>query len=111
MNLYQNIKTRRIEIGMTQDELAEKLGYCGRSMITKIEAGKVDLTQSRILAFAKALDIDPGELMGWDEPYVANVNPLEYNLLKYFRELDDEGQKVAVFVVEGMKMKYKRKDK
>ena len=109
MNLYQNIRTRRIEIGMTQEELAEKLGYCGRSMITKIEAGKVDLTQSRILAFAKALDMDPGDLMGWeDEPYVAKTTPAEYNLLQRFRDLNDEGQKVALFILEGMKVKYKR---
>lgn len=51
---------------MTQSELAEKLGYADKSMIAKIEKGLVDLPQSKILAFAKALSISPGELMGLD---------------------------------------------
>lgn len=51
---------------MTQSELAEKLGYADKSMIAKVEKGLVDLPQSKILAFAKALSISPGELMGLD---------------------------------------------
>ena len=29
--LYENIKSRRIALGMTQEELAEKMGYTNRS--------------------------------------------------------------------------------
>lgn len=42
--LYDNIKKRRMELGMTQDDLAKLTGYTDRSSIAKIEAGKVDLT-------------------------------------------------------------------
>ena len=63
--LYDNIRRRRIELGMSQQELAEKAGYTDRSSIAKIETGKVDLTQSKIIAIAKALEISPGTLMGW----------------------------------------------
>ncbi len=31
--LYKNIKARRIELGLTQQELAEKMGYTNRSSI------------------------------------------------------------------------------
>lgn len=65
--LYQNIKNRRIEIGMSQEELAEKLGYKSRSTIAKIEAGINDITQSKIIAFAKALNTTVGYLMGDDK--------------------------------------------
>lgn len=68
LELYKNIKLKRTELKMTQSELAEKLGYADKSMIAKIEKGMVDLTQSKILAFAEALRTTPAELMGWDEP-------------------------------------------
>ena len=68
LQLYENIKRRRISLGFTQTDLADKLGYADKSMIAKIESGKVDLAQSKIIAFAKALYCSPSELMGWDEP-------------------------------------------
>lgn len=43
------IKARRIELGMTQTELAEKTGYTARSAISKIENGSLDLNQSTIV--------------------------------------------------------------
>lgn len=64
-DLYRNIRERRIELGLTQEELAKKLGYADKSMIAKIEAGKIDLAQSKILAFADALFTTPSALMGW----------------------------------------------
>jgi len=71
LGLYDNIKRRRIELGMSQDELAKLTGYTDRSSIAKIEAGKVDLTRSKIMLFAEALRISPADLMGWesDEEY------------------------------------------
>lgn len=68
LELYKNIKERRLKLGMTQTELAEKLGYSDKSAIAKIESGKIDIPQSKIVAFAKALHTSPSELMGWDEP-------------------------------------------
>ena len=67
LQLYKNIKSRRIELKMTQSELAQKLGYADKSMIAKIEKGIVDLPQSKIIAVADALNVAPGDLMGWDE--------------------------------------------
>ena len=67
LKLYENIKSRRIELGMTQSQLAEKLGYADKSMIAKIEKGAVDLQQSKIIALAEALKMKPSDLMGWDE--------------------------------------------
>lgn len=66
LDLYINIKDKRKKLGLTQSELAKKLGYADKSMIAKIEQGKVDLPQSKIIAFAKALNTTPSELMGND---------------------------------------------
>ena len=67
LELYENIKRLRENKGMSQDELAELTGYTSRSSIAKIEKGLVDLQQTKIIAFANALDVTPGELMGWTE--------------------------------------------
>jgi transcriptional regulator with XRE-family HTH domain len=53
------IRQRRLELGMTQEELAHKLGYKSKSSINKIEIGVNGISQSQIAAFAKALDCSP----------------------------------------------------
>lgn len=68
MTIGDRIKSRRIQLGMTQEELALKLGYKSKSSINKIEIGVQDLPQKKIEAFAKALETTPAELMGWAEP-------------------------------------------
>jgi len=66
LQVYDNIRKRRKELGYTQDELAKKVGYSERSMIGKIEKGEVDLSQSKILKFADALNTTASALMGLD---------------------------------------------
>lgn len=67
MTTGERIKQRRLELGMTQTELAEKTGYSDKSSIAVIESGKNNLRQSKIQAFADALDCDPLWLIGLDE--------------------------------------------
>lgn len=67
LELYKNIKKFRTQNGLTQEELAKKVGYSNRSIIAKIESGGVDLSESKIKAFAEALNTTPSELMGWNE--------------------------------------------
>lgn len=64
--LYKNIKSRRETLGLSQETLAQKVGYTSRSSIAKIENGEVDIPLSKIIAFAKSLHCTPMELMGWE---------------------------------------------
>lgn len=64
LNLYKNIRQRRLALGITQKELSERLGYKSVSTIAKIEAGRSDLPQSKIKAFADALGTSIDDLMG-----------------------------------------------
>lgn len=66
------IAARRIELGMSQDELARRLGYKSRSTVQKIEAGINDITQSKIAKFADALETTPAYIMGWNEEKLTN---------------------------------------
>lgn len=65
-SLGENIRFYREKLGLSQEELAKRMGYKDRSTIAKIENNTNDLTQSKICAFAKALDTTPGTLMGME---------------------------------------------
>lgn len=69
MTLYDRIRQLRIAAGMSQDDLARAMGYKDRSMITKIESGSVDISQKKIIAFARVLNTTPAYLMGWKEDH------------------------------------------
>lgn len=75
----KRIKEKRESLGMTQEELAKKLGYRNKSSIAKIETGTNDIVQSKVVEFANALNTTVASLMGWDEPDIMvkpqNVNP------------------------------------
>lgn len=66
-NIGLYIKERREALGMSQDELAEKMGYKSRSTIAKIEKGVNDVTQTNIVKFAEVLRTTPAYLMGWEK--------------------------------------------
>ena len=59
------VKQKRLELQLTQEELAKAAGYTSRSSINKIELGQVDIPQSKILAIAQALHTSPTYLVGW----------------------------------------------
>ena len=61
----ENILAMRKELGMTQEELAKKMGYKSKSTINKIELGINDIPQSKIAKFAEVLNTTPAYLMGW----------------------------------------------
>lgn len=66
MALGENIKRARMKAQISQDELAKRLGYKSRSTIAKIESGENDLTQKKVAAFAKALNVSIDFLMDGD---------------------------------------------
>ena len=73
MTMYERIKALRIKSQLSQDELAKLAGYKSRSMIGKIESGKVDLSQSKIKRFAEIFHISPTELMGLTKMAVSEL--------------------------------------
>lgn len=57
------IRIRRKELGLTQADLAERVGYKYKSSIQKIEAGLTDINTEMIKKIAGALSISPFELV------------------------------------------------
>lgn len=63
--VYANIKERRIELQMSQEDLARKVGYTDRSSIAKVELGKVNLSLEMLRKFAQALDTTMTDLLDY----------------------------------------------
>ena len=94
LDLYKNIKMCRLSRGWSQTDLANKVGYSDKSMISKIEKGAVDLSQSQIVKFADVFGVAPADLFG-DTPTPAaapSLSPDEEEFLADLRSLNDEGQ-------------------
>lgn len=53
------LRQRRIELGLTQEELAYMVGYTSKSTINKIEKNKHDVNHSTIEKLAEALKCSP----------------------------------------------------
>lgn len=66
MNIGQKIKERREFLGLTQEELAKKLGYAGRSSVNKVENSR-EVSMKKIKEYADALETTVPYLMGWEE--------------------------------------------
>ena len=61
-----NLKKLRLEKGMSQDELAKKLGYKGRSAINKIETGVNDMPRDMVVRCAEVLGVSPLDLFFYE---------------------------------------------
>lgn len=62
MKSFEVIKKRRMELGLSQAKLGEKVGYTQQA-IQLIENGKRKLDEDNIITFAKALGISPADIL------------------------------------------------
>ena len=77
MGVRSVIKNRRLELQLTMKEVAEKVGV-SEATVSRWESGDIEnMRRDKIAALAKALQITPAVLMGWDElPSYPNVHPV-----------------------------------
>lgn len=99
-----NILNRRKELGLTQEELAKRMGYKSKSTINKIEMGINDIPQGKIAKFAEVLLTTPGHLMGWDEeensPEEPKLTEGEKILIDLFRRVPEEQQELVLRMIQ-----------
>lgn len=96
--LGRTIRLRREELGLTQEELARRVGWSSKGSVNKVELGKVGVPKSKISALAKALDMDSAELA----ETAAIGRPISFDycverqmrMLGYEVEYDSEGNVV-----------------
>ncbi len=66
MTVGDRIRNKRIELGMTQEELAARMGYKGKSSVCAAETGGDNVTTTKVKKYAQALGVTPESLMGWE---------------------------------------------
>lgn len=67
MDMGQKIKVLREKKGMTLEELGNEVGV-GKSTVRKWETGMIaNMRRDKISKLAKALNVEPSYLMGWDD--------------------------------------------
>lgn len=75
----QRVKERRLQLGMTQEELAHKMGYKSKSTINKIEHDVHDVNQTTLGKLAAVLDVDPNYFLeGMSHRYYPSNDVLEF---------------------------------
>lgn len=67
MTIGERIKNRRLELGMSQSELAKRIGCNAKSSISKLETQGDNITTDRIKRVAAALNCSEADLMGWSD--------------------------------------------
>lgn len=67
MTIGERIKQRRMELGLSVDEVAEKLGK-NRATVYRYESNEIEnLPVGTLEPLAKILETTPAQLMGWDD--------------------------------------------
>ena len=113
MEIKDKIKTRRLQLGLTLEEIANKVGVA-KSTVKKWESGQISsMRQSKIAALATALQVDPTFLIFNDDNVNVNksletttfennnIPPLSNVLLSIFDNLNEKDKtKVIKFATK-----------
>lgn len=75
-DIGNRVKYYRKLAKMTQDELAEKSGFAGKSSISQIELGQCNLTEQKIEAIALALGVEESVLR-YGEDFKKEYDPTD----------------------------------
>jgi len=109
LELGKKIKQLRLQLGMTQNQLAEKINV-SYQQIQKYEKGKSHMTVSRFVKLAETLETSPQKLLSVavngfrpdavgrssPTPLVVKVSADEKKLIGFYRSLPDKGVKACV---------------
>ncbi|MBA1336482.1 MAG: hypothetical protein HPY66_2917 [Firmicutes bacterium] len=69
-NLIELIKSKRIQKGITLQNMAEKLGYKSKSSYYNVENGRVKVTLEQFINICKVLEFTKGEILKIAELFI-----------------------------------------
>ena len=91
----QRIYERRTQLELSQQDLADRVGYNSRGAIYKIEKGLRDFPSASLPKFAKALNVSPSWRLGepeTDDDFIAALGEI-----KPLGELPPEAEAINIF--------------
>ena len=83
MTLGEKVRLKREELGLSQEELAEKMNYKSKTSIHKIEQDITDLPLSKVKELANVLKTTSAYLMGWDTEESKTYFEVSENHIEY----------------------------
>lgn len=109
MNFGDRVKQRRLELELTQEELAKRCGYGTKATISKIEKNDM-IPYTKFADIAKALDCNPAYLMGWEDECgnkrkLSNGNKIalkDVKLLTLYSQLNKKNQDIVVNLINSL---------
>lgn len=116
MTVGQNIKVYREKLGMSQEELAKRLGYKDRSSISKIEKeSDTNLSLETVQKIADVFQCSPLVLMGWakeipqvdyiDNGLAIEMSDKEKQFMDLYSRLDEYNQGLVNNMIEALSKK------
>lgn len=90
MTVADKIRSRRIELGLTQLDVAKRLGLTTKAAVSKIENKGDKIKLSTVEKYADVLDCTPAYLMGWDNETTDRVK----RFTDLYSQLDEEHQDI-----------------
>ena len=102
MEFKDRIRNRRLELGLTLDEVARIVGV-SNATISRWESGVIEnQRRDKVELLAKALRLSPGELMGWPRNGSETTSSQDAALLQLFHQLNEDGQQKVVTYAEDL---------
>lgn len=74
----ERIKQARLNVGLSQEKLAFKVGFASRSSVSKIEKGERDIPRLKLIEIAKALNVSISQLL--DTPEVIPITSVDSHM-------------------------------
>lgn len=74
----ERIKQARLNVGLSQEKLAFKVGFASRSSVSKIEKGERDIPRLKLIEIAKALNVSISQLL--DTPEVIPITNIDSHM-------------------------------
>ena len=101
MPIGERIRQRREELGISQSELARRVGYKSRSSINKLEKDdKNGVSREQLYKIAQALKTTPSYLMGWESEEVASLTAMQEETMQKFLLLSYEHQIIVKTIID-----------
>lgn len=83
------IRKRRKELGLSQSELASRLGYKDHSTLAKVETGVNDITVDTLFKYAEALGLSATDLLNYSLDEAKGIYHLGFDCLPTLLNIHD----------------------
>ncbi len=100
MTVADKIRTRREELGLSQEALANRLGLKSRSSITRLEKSGDDISMKDVERLSEALSCSKLYLMGWQDNPLKTVAEKEQQFITLYSQLNEHDKELIDNMLE-----------